>query len=78
MPFLSLCGGFCCDEVRSLRRGFDDCGEGASVKVKKPTEPKKEKPKEIPFGLSLDLDDCYDEFAERAKVLPFVLRPKGE
>lgn len=27
------------------------------------------------LGLTLDLDDCYNEFAERAKVLPFV-RPE--
>lgn len=26
----------------------------------------------IDFGLSLNLDEIYDEFAERAKVLPFV------
>ena len=30
------------------------------------------------LGLTLDLDDCYNEFAERAKVLPFVKRPKVE
>lgn len=29
------------------------------------------------FGLSLDLDECLDEFCEPAKVLPFV-RPKAK
>lgn len=24
------------------------------------------------LGLSINLDECYDEFTERAKVLPFV------
>lgn len=43
------------------------------------TPPKKEKPKEeIPFGLELDLNDCYNEFAEKARVLPFVPRPKAD
>lgn len=30
------------------------------------------------LGLTLDLNECVDEFFERAKVLPFIPRPKGE
>lgn len=31
----------------------------------------------IELSLSLDLDECFDEFCEPAKVLPFV-RPKAK
>lgn len=46
------------------------------------TEPPKEE-KSPPdtlggLGLTLDLNDCYNEFAEKARVLPFVPRPKAD
>ena len=52
------------------------------MKPEKPPAPKKEKRPEPDepdepgeLGLTINLDECYDEFAERAKVLPF-LRPE--
>lgn len=30
------------------------------------------------LGLTINLQDCYEEFAERAKVLPFVRPTKSK
>jgi len=50
------------------------------TKPQKPKAPpkKKEAEPEIEFGLSIDFNECVDEFYERAKVLPFVPKLKGE
>ena len=37
-----------------------------------PNESKSPPAKPDGLGLSINLDECYDEFTERAKVLPFV------
>ncbi len=49
------------------------------MKPQKPKPPKKEESPELDgLGLSINLDECYDEFTERAKVLPFVPKLKGK